>query len=116
LFGIVIYYTDICRVNQNKDTMETKVKKFKKFKYHTSFRFTDSKDGSKHSFQTQLYKVGVYGIWNNDAGAQSGYVPSALVRMEKQLKKLQDEGKIKDLEFGREIVVSEETGFWEEVE
>ena len=58
----------------------------------------------------------MYGIWNNDAGAQSGYVPSALVRMEKQLKKLQDEGKIKDLEFGREIVVSEETGFWEEVE
>jgi hypothetical protein len=96
--------------------METKVKKSKKFKYHTSFRFTDSKDGSKHSFQTQLYKVGVYGIWDNNAGEQGGYVPSGLVKMEKKMKQLQEEGKIKDLEFGREITVSEETGFWEEVE
>jgi len=96
--------------------METKVKKSKKFKYHTSLSFTDSQDGIKHSFQTQLYKVGVYGIWDNNSGGQGGWVPSGIVRMEKQLIKLQDEGKIKDLEFGREIVVSDETGFWEEVE
>ena len=96
--------------------METKVKKSKKFKYHTSLSFTDSHNGSKHSFQTQLYQIGVYGIWDNDSGGQGGWVPSGIVRMEKQLKKLQDEGKIKDLVFGREIVVSDETGFWEEVE
>jgi len=96
--------------------METKVKKSKKYKYHTSFSFTDSQDGSKHNFVTQLYKVGVYGIWDGQSGAQGGYVPSGLVRQEKHMKKFQEEGKIKDLVFGREIVVSDETGFWEEVE
>jgi len=96
--------------------METKVKKTKKFKYHTSTTFTDSEDGSKHNFVTQLYKVGVYGIFDGRSECQGGYVPSQIVKMEKSWIKLQDEGKIKDLVFGREIVVSDETGFWKEVE
>ena len=96
--------------------METKVKKSKKFKYRTSMRFTDTEDGSKHELITQLYKVGVYGIWDNNSSSQGGYVPSQLVRIQKRFRQLQEEGKIKDLEFGREITVSDETGFWEEVE
>ena len=96
--------------------METKVKKAKKWKYHTSLRFTDAKDESKHNFQTQLYQVGIYGIWDGQAGQQGNYTPGQIVSIEKKLKQLEIKGTIKDLEFGREITVTDETGFFTEVD
>jgi len=98
--------------------METKVKKSKKWKYHTSHRFIliDGEKEHKFSFQTQLYQIGVYGIVNGDSGSQGGYTPNKLVRMEKSLLKDLESGRIKDLEFGREITVSDETGFFVEVD
>lgn len=96
--------------------METKVKKAKKWKYHTHFTFTDAKDKSNHTFQTQLYKVGIYGIWDNRADAQGNYTPGQIVSIEKKMKQLEMKGTIENLEFGREITVSDETGFFEEVE
>jgi hypothetical protein len=96
--------------------METKTKKAKKWKYHTFIKFTDAKDKSKHNLTTQLYKVGIYGIWDNDPAQQGNYTPGQMVSIVKKLKQLEMKGTIVDLEFGREITVSDETGFFEEVE
>jgi hypothetical protein len=96
--------------------METKVKKSKKWKYHTTHSYTLIKGDKKMCFITQLYKIGVYGILNSDPAMQVSFTPSNMVKIEKTLHKDLCEGVIKDLEFGREIVVSDETGFYEEVE
>ena len=96
--------------------METKVKKSKKFKYHTSHSFVHIPTNTKTMMISQLYKVGIYVIVNNDPSLQFNLKPQDIVKLEKQLNKDMEDGVIKDLEFGREIVVSDETGFWEEVE
>jgi hypothetical protein len=96
---------------------ETKVKKAKKWKYYTSLTFVDVKDKSKHSLFTQLYQIGVYGIWDNDSAQQGNYKPSNMVSIVKKLKALELKGTIEQLEFGREITVTEdENGFYKEVE
>jgi hypothetical protein len=63
-----------------------------------------------------LYKIGVYGIVNNDPSMQFNLKPQDIVKLEKHLHKDLMDGVIRDLVFGREIVVSDETGFWKEVE
>jgi hypothetical protein len=94
---------------------DTKVKKAKKWKYYTSLTFVDAKDKSKHSLLTQLYQIGVYGIWDNDPAQQGNYKPANMVSIVKKLKDLELKGKIENLEFGREITVTEEDGFYVEM-
>ena len=96
--------------------METKTEKAKKWKYHTFIKFTDAKDKSKHTFQTQLYRTGIYGIWDNQAGQQGNYTAGQMVSINKKLKQLEMKGTIEDLEFGREITVTtDEHGLYKEV-
>ena len=85
-----------------------------KWKYHTSHAYKTG-EGKEISFMSQLYKIGVYGIVNNDPDMQISTTPGKMAILEKKLKKEQKEGKITDLVFGREITVSDETGFFEEV-
>lgn len=87
----------------------------KKFTYHKSHSFVDVKTGETITFATQLYQVGVYGIVNNNSAMQGSYEPKLIVKAEKNFKKLQEQGIIKDLTFGTPITVSEVNGFWEEV-
>ena len=87
----------------------------KKFTYHKSHSFIDVETNETITFATQLYKVGVYGILNNSSAMQGNYEPKAIAKAEKHLKKLQEQGVIKDLTFGTPIIVSEVNGFWEEV-
>lgn len=96
--------------------METKVKKSKKWKYHTSHSFVHIPTGTETSFVSQLYKVGVYGIVDNDPSLQFNLKPQDIVKLEKKLHKDLVDGVIRDLVFGREITVSDETGFYEEVD
>lgn len=96
--------------------METKVKKSKKWKYHTLHSFVHIPTNTKTTFATQLYKIGVYSIVNNDPAMQFNLKPQDIVKVEKKLNKDLEEGVIKDLEFGREITVSDETGFYEEMD
>lgn len=87
----------------------------KKWKYHKSHSF-ETKDGSKISMITQLYQVGVYAIVNNDPAAQFNLTPNQLVTAERNLKKQEKEGEIKNLQFGIPITVTEdESGFYKEV-
>ena len=95
--------------------MGTKVKKSKKWKYNKSFSFVVVDGGQKLSMITQLYQVGIYGIINGDPSAQGSYTPNQLQSMIRKLKKDEIAGKIKDLELGSEIVVTDETGFFTEV-
>lgn len=84
-----------------------------KVTYHTNHSF--EKEGKKHSFVTQLYKIGVYGILNNDSSMQANFKPTEIFYMEKQLIKDEKDGKIKNLQFGRSITVDNSSGFWEEI-
>jgi hypothetical protein len=89
--------------------------KQKTFTYHKSLSFIDLESGQKHSFATQLYQIGVYGILDNNSSMQGNYEPKDLVKTETKLKKLQKAGVIKDLVLGTPITVAEVNGFWEEV-
>jgi len=88
--------------------------KKKIFKYHVTHSFTDIESNKKVSMATQLYQVGVYGIINNDPALQMSIKPSDMVKIERNLNKQLREGKISDLEFGREIIV-EDNGLYNEV-
>ena len=70
--------------------------KQKKWKYHKWHRFFDLEDNREVFFQTQLYKIGVYGILNNDSAYQFCYSPADIVTLERRFKKQEKEGKIKD--------------------
>jgi hypothetical protein len=85
-----------------------------KIKYHVSHSYEDLK-GNVTSFLTQLYSIGIYGIVNNDPQMQGSYTPQAIKKIEKNLKKAEEKKEIKKLTFGREITVTNESGFWEEV-
>lgn len=83
--------------------------------YHKTHSFRDSK-GDKTTFVLQLYSIGIYGIINNNPALQFSLEPKDLAKMERKLKKAEAEGEITELVFGEEIIVSDETGFWKEIE
>ena len=81
--------------------------------YHVSHSFIEN--GSKVTCLTQLYQVGVYCIINNDPANQFCISPMSMTKIEKRLKQQDKEHIISNLEFGRAITVTNESGFWEEV-
>lgn len=89
--------------------------KLKTFTYHKSHSFIVVETGQKITFATQLYQIGVYGIMNNNSAIQGNYEPKDIVKAEKNFKKLQKQGIIKDLVFGTPITVAQIDGFWKEV-
>jgi len=69
-----------------------KKSKQKLYTYHVSHQFKD--DTSKEcNFTSQLYKVGIYFIVNNDPRLQGSMNPSQICSLEKKLKKQFKEGK-----------------------
>lgn len=78
--------------------------------YHKSHSFT--KKGIKYFFQTELYKIGVYGILNNNPNNQGSYNPMDILKIEKKLLK---DNTISNLKFGESITVTDKSGFWEEI-
>ena len=85
-----------------------------KITYHRSVKFTPV-DGPEQHLVTQLYKVGVYGIVNNDPAQQGNFTPGQLKAMEKKLLKAHDKGDVKSIELTLPITVTDKSGFWEEV-
>ena len=85
-----------------------------KITYHKSHSFVD-KDGEAHTFVTQLYEVGVYGILDNNPRWQGHFTPNQIKKMEKNLQKEKNAGNIQSFELGIPITVSDESGFWKEV-
>lgn len=81
--------------------------------YHKTHSFIQN--GSKVTCLTQLYKLGVYCIINNNSANQYCIPPIHMVKVEKLLKRKNKEHIISNLEFGRIITVTDESGFWEEV-
>lgn len=90
--------------------------KLKTFTYHKSHSFVYVESGQKQSFATQLYQIGVYGIMNNNPSLQGNFEPKDIVKAEKNFKKLQEQGIIKDLVFGTPITVAQIDGLWKEVQ
>ena len=89
--------------------------KNKIYTYHRALSFVDIETEKKYSVATQLYKVGVYAIFNNDSSEQYNLEPKDMVKMEKALLKDITAGKIKDLELKSPIQVHKVDGLWEEV-
>jgi len=91
-------------------------KKPKKYTYHASARWTDVHLNQDMQFVTQLYKVGIYCAWYIGKGTprQMNWKPNDVIKFVKQLKSLEQEGKITNLVLGKTITVSDTTGFWEE--
>ena len=82
--------------------------------YHKSHKVITN-EGKEYLFQTQLYKIGVYGILNNIPNTQGTYAPQKIKSMEKEFKKQLDNKEIKEFELGIPITVTNKTGMWEEV-
>ena len=86
----------------------------KNITYHKSHKWVDNND-IEHTFVTQLYKIGVYGIIDNNPDMQGIFRPNQIVRIEKSLQKQVDNKKIKSFELGIPITVHIKNGLWEEV-
>ena len=82
-----------------------------KVTYHKQHRYTDP-EGKQVELNTQLYKIGVYGIINADPALQFNLEPSQLAELEEKLIKDEESGEIKDLELNYEVTVDDSTGFW----
>jgi hypothetical protein len=88
--------------------------------YHKthSYKFIDEESNQEMTinFITQLYQIGVYFIINNDPLQQGGIKPNEFKRIEKSLKKQEENGEITDLVFGSPItVIEDDDGLWKEV-
>ena len=95
--------------------MKTETKK--KWKYHISHKYVIVEGGIEVQMLFQLYQVSVYGIINNRSDLQGSYTPKGIMSIEKHLQKDLDKGKIRDLEFGREITVTiDDNGLFVEVQ
>ena len=95
--------------------MEPKKKKQKVWTYSPSHSFNaiDGDNVIPCSMMSQLYKIGVYVILNNDPGMQLSSDPAGMVKAEKAFKKQEAEGKIKDLVFSPAInVIKDDDGFF----
>lgn len=90
-------------------------KKKTAYRYHVSHSYIALPENHKVNFITQLYRISIYGIVNNNSSMQGTFTPSDIQKMERALKKAEVKGEISELKFGRTITVSDESGMWEEV-
>ena len=98
-----------------ENSSKKSVKKPRVYSYYTyaSFNF----DGKNHNVKTQLYKVGIYVIWNDDPAMQGNITPHQAQKLFKEIQKDFDDEKITDLVLGRPIkVTKDEDGFLVEVD
>lgn len=86
----------------------------KKYTYFKFISFVD-KNNVTHSLQTQLYQIGIYGIWNNNPSLQTAYSPKELSKICKNIKKEELAGNLTDAKLIDEITVQEINGLWKEV-
>ena len=91
--------------------MTQKESKPKVWKYPVYFKIKLA-GGKELSMQTQLYQIGVYGIFNGNSAMQGSYTPAVL---ERGWKKTCADKTIEILEEGRMIHVTTEDGFFKEV-
>jgi hypothetical protein len=96
-------------IGLNKITMS---KKQKIYSYPRSM-FIEYNANSTFQYVTQLYEIGVYIIINNDSQLQFIFSPKD---MEKFVKKMLKDDKIKSVDKGSIVNVQEVDGFFKEVE
>lgn len=89
--------------------------KKKQWKYYTSSEITHL-DGELESYKSQLYQIGVYVIFNGDPALQTTFKPTGMQKMCKQIQKDVENGTLKAVKWGREIVVEEVDGLYVEVQ
>lgn len=89
--------------------------KKKQWKYYASSEITHP-DGELESYQSQLYQIGVYVIFNNNSAQQVSFTPAKIQKMCKQIQKDVENGTLKAVKWGREIVVEEVDGLYVEVQ
>jgi len=99
--------------------MEPKKKKSKIWKYSPSHSFNIEHEGViiRNNMMSQLYKVGVYVIINNDPALQFNVTPNDMMKAEKKLNRDMISGKITELVLSYSIRVTlDENGFYIQLE
>lgn len=96
-------------IGLNKITMS---KKQKVYSYPRTM-YIEYSDSSTFQYVTQLYQIGVYIIMNNDSQLQFNFTPKD---MEKFVKNMLKDDKIKSVDKGRIVNVQEVDGLFKEVE
>lgn len=96
-------------IGLNKITMS---KKQKIYSYPRTM-YIEFNDNSTFQYVTQLYQIGVYIIMNNDSQLQFNFTPKD---MEKFVKNMLKDDKIKSVDKGRIVNVQEVDGLFKEVE
>ena len=84
----------------------------KKFTYAKNWTITNL-DGSMHTMGSQRYDIGIYVIYEPNR-RQSSVAPSTMVRRQREVTKMFNNGMFKDLSFGPEITVHLVDGLWKE--
>ena len=99
--------------------MEAKSKKKKVWAYSPCHSFTliTPKGSIDSKMQSQLYKIGVYVILDDNPSMQFGLTPARIMGVEKKLKKDEIAGKITNLVFSSPIkVTTDDDGFFIQIE
>jgi hypothetical protein len=73
-------------------------------------------NGKAMSYRTQLYKTGVFVIYNSNPAMQDSLLPQDIVKLVKNLQKMKKAGEIVDLNFGGKIRVVDHEGFWRDID
>lgn len=89
--------------------------KKKQWKYYASSEITHP-DDTIEKYQSQLYQTGVYVIFNDNSTQQASFSPAKMQKMCKQMQKDVENGTLKAVKWGREIVVEEVNGLYVEVQ
>lgn len=90
--------------------------KNKIYKYYTSCSYIDVKTDIQHTVTTNLFKVGIYIIFDNNPKYQGNTTPQLMQKFIKRLQRDVQSNKIKDLILGREInVTKDDNGYLVEV-
>jgi hypothetical protein len=91
------------------------MKKQQKWTYPVCVEVKDTEGKVVFSAMSQVYKIGIYVIYNNNSAQQGGLAPSAMVKLMRQFKPENIKGDY-TVEFGRDVTVTmDEQGFYVEV-
>ena len=72
-------------------------------------------EGKEETFQSQVYQIGIYIIFNNNSSQQGSLSPAQMEKMCKAMQKDLEDGTIKEIKWGPIVTVKKVNGFWKEV-
>lgn len=72
-------------------------------------------ESKEETYQSQVYQIGIYVIFNNNSSMQATFSPAQMEKMCKTMQKDLEKGIIKEIKWGPEVTVKKVDSFWKEV-